>query len=121
MVPFPTALVSEYLSSEDPADAKLAAVLYNLNGLNIAIAFNLLWRYAAKNGRLMGADVDMVTVTRITRQYRIGPVMYALSTTLAFFMPKSSVVMDLCLVMFFALPPPPLRKAQVASLAPSSN
>ena len=111
VVPFPTSLLGEYLASEDPSDARLASVLYNLSGLSIAVCFNLLWRYAAKGGRLMGPDVDLEAVERITKQFRWGPVMYVLSSTVAFFMPRTALLIDLSMVTFFALPPPPLKKA----------
>lgn len=47
LVPFPTALVSEYLGR---AGQKTAALIYNSTFIAIALCFNLLWRSASTNG-----------------------------------------------------------------------
>ena len=49
-VPFPTALVSEYLRRPE---ARTAAAIYAGTYVLLAIAFNLLWRYASGGMRLL--------------------------------------------------------------------
>src|SRR6266542_5919231 len=73
VVPFPTALVSEHLLSPD---ARTAAAIYAATYFAIAIAFNVLWRYASDGMRLIDPRADSEQVRAITRNYRFGPVFY---------------------------------------------
>ncbi len=100
-VPFPTAVVAEYAGSPDQA---VAARLYTGTFVVLAILFNLLWLYASHGGRLLGPDVHPRSVERITRSYRVGPMVYLT----AFLLPWVSVPLALLLTgllaVFFALP-----------------
>jgi uncharacterized membrane protein len=98
-VPFPTSLVAEYLERPDARDASL---LYAGTFVAIAIAFNLLWNYASRGGRLLGSRANRVEVDAITRQYRLGPVLYAVAAALAFYSVAASLVLCLLLALFFA-------------------
>ena len=44
-VPFPTAVVAEYIRV--PTERTVAAVAYGMTGIALAVMFNALWRYAA--------------------------------------------------------------------------
>lgn len=50
-LPFPTALVAEYLLHPE---AKVAGAVFSCTFFGIAVAFKGLWHYASKNGRLLG-------------------------------------------------------------------
>src|SRR5215831_5066262 len=63
VVPFPTAVVAEYLGH--PGE-NTAAALYAGTFFVIAIAFNVLWRYAAKH--LLGPNVTRPEVREISKQ-----------------------------------------------------
>ena len=106
IVPFPTALVAEYLGKEGARTAALA-----LNGVFTctAIVFNVLWRYAASGRRLIARGVSDEVIASQTRQYRFGPLIYFASVLLAFVSPLASVALNLALAVFFALP---LRAAE---------
>src|SRR5262249_4265172 len=54
VVPFPTAVLAEHLSGPD---RRMGAILYNSTFVFIAIAFNLLWRYAVAR-RLLDESVQ---------------------------------------------------------------
>jgi uncharacterized membrane protein len=102
VVPFPTALLGEEL-----AHFQEAVIIYNALFVLIAIAFNLLWFYSTKNGRLLHPNVDMQMVRRITNQYRYGIPVYVLALVLAFFPvigPFLSLGFDALLAAFFLLP-----------------
>jgi uncharacterized membrane protein len=107
VVPFPTAILAERYQGPD---GHWSAVLYNLNGLNIAVCYTLLWRHASRNGRLLTDDADRELVARIDKQYRFGPLLYLLGVGLAFVNVSASLGLSAVLAIFFALPPPPLRK-----------
>src|SRR6266571_4368048 len=80
IVPFPTALLGE----ANVNDFRDAVIVYNSLFVILAIAFNLLWFYSTKNGRLLHPHVDMQMVRRISNQYRYGIPVYFLALLLAF-------------------------------------
>lgn len=102
-VPFPTALLSEYIR-EPGANARVAALVFSGLFIFIGVVFHLLWRYASTGGRLLGPGHDPVAVQAITRQYRFGPVFYIITFALAFVSVPLSVGVNLLLAVFFALP-----------------
>jgi uncharacterized membrane protein len=102
IVPFPTALLAENLGKPD---AQTATAVYAASGFAIAIAYNLLWRYATKDKRLLHHDVDMTATAAISHQYAFGPLMYVVCFGLAFLNATVSLVGLMVLALFFALPP----------------
>jgi uncharacterized membrane protein len=100
-IPFPTALVAEYIQHRD---AKTAALIYSGSFTVIAILFNRLWGYASHSNRLLRRDVDQQAVEAITRSYAWGPPMYLLSFVLASISPMGSIGLNMALAVFFALP-----------------
>jgi uncharacterized membrane protein len=103
VVPFPTALVAEYLRHDGQ---RTAALLYNATFIVIAICFNLLWRTAAVNDRLLQPHADPRAVQRIFDAYRYGPLGYVAAFLLAFASVTASIALDLALAVYFALPGP---------------
>lgn len=101
IVPFPTGLVAEYLNHRE---ARTAAVVYSGCFVVIALFFNILWRYASHGGRLLGKSFNAHVVSSITRQYRFGPVMYAVAFAAAFISVTASITICLGLACFFAMP-----------------
>jgi uncharacterized membrane protein len=109
-VPFPTAVLAAHLGQRDQ---RAALMLYNGTYLFIAIFFNLLWRHAvSKNRHLLGADVNVETVDHITRQYVFGPVLYLVCFALAWVSVPASLLLNVALAGFFALPPRAVRSRQ---------
>ncbi len=99
-VPFPTALLAEYIAQPDQ---RVAAVLYCGTSLLMAVCFNLVWRYAAHKNRLLDPNANIQEVNAITGQYRLGPLFYMVTFALAFIFPLASVVLELLLAVFFAI------------------
>jgi uncharacterized membrane protein len=97
-VPFPTALLAEYIQHPE---AKVAAVVYSGTYLCIALAFNLLWRYASNGYRLLGKNVDRALVVSINRQYLLGPPAYLFAFFLAFINVAASVGFSMLLALYF--------------------
>ena len=110
VVPFPTAVLAAHLGR---ADQRTAALLFNGTYFFIAIVFNLLWRYASSGKlHLLAADVDAASVERITRQYAFGPVLYLACVGLTWISVSASLLLNLTLACFFALPPSFVRKGR---------
>ena len=101
LVPFPTALVAQYLQHEQQW---VAVMVYNGWFLVIAVFFNLLWRYAAHRNRLFSPHTDPALVAFISRQYAFGPPLYLITVALAFANPALSLLANIGLAVFFALP-----------------
>ena len=102
-VPFPTAVLAAHLGGPDQ---RAAAMLFSGTYFFIAIFFNVLWRYACSNGHhLLAAHADYAAADRISRQYAFGPLLYLICFALAWVSVTASLVMNLLLAIFFALPP----------------
>jgi uncharacterized membrane protein len=99
-LPFPTALLAEHLLGEH-ADQRVAAVVYAGSFLALAIVFNVMWHYAVR-ARIVDDDVH---VAAITRQYALGPILYAVLVGVAFLDAEWCLVLSAFIALYFALPP----------------
>jgi uncharacterized membrane protein len=95
VVPFPTSLVAEYLTT--PA-AALACAVYAGVFVVINVAYNLLWWAASRHRRLLHPGVTPIQVKRHTRNILFGFPVYLL----AFWNPYVSLAMCSCLWIFWA-------------------
>jgi TMEM175 potassium channel family protein len=98
-VNYPTALLTRYLANEDGRTS--AAIFFSATFVVIAILYNVLWRYAAHNGRLLGPNPNHAAVEAITRQYLFGPLVYGVALVLAFFSPPASLILNGVLAIYF--------------------
>jgi TMEM175 potassium channel family protein len=100
-VPFPTALLADYLLHPE---ARVAANLYTGTFLAISLAFDALWRHASI--RLLSNDATSakeIEATQITKQYRFGPPLYFGAFGVSFVSEAWSIALCLLLALFFAL------------------
>lgn len=100
-IPFPTNVLAEYIWEPE---ARTAAILYSGTFLAMAIAFNLLWRYAAHDGRLLARDVDQRLIRIINKQFQIGPLTYVLCLVGAVINAVAGFVFVIVLAVYWALP-----------------
>lgn len=105
-IPVPTALLSEYLILPDQ---HVAAIIYSGVCLAMACSFNILWRYASYNNRLLGKNVDSRSVAAISRQFLGGPLLYLIAFVLAWISVPVCIALSFVLALFFAVPGRPLR------------
>lgn len=99
-LPFPTALLAEHLQGPH-VDQQTAAVVYAGSFFAIAIVFNVMWRYAC---RVKIVD-DHLNVAAITKQYALGPILYAVLVGIAFFSAEWCLIFSALFALYFALPP----------------
>ena len=97
-VPFPTALLAEHLRGPD---SHIAGIIYSASFFVIAIVFNVMWRYAV-HARLVARDLN---VALITRQYSLGPFMYAALVAVAIYSGRWVLILSALYALYFALPP----------------
>ncbi len=98
-VPFPTALVSEYLTS---AAAVIACVVYCGLFVIINVAYNLLW-WSAVNHRLLKPGVSRTLIRARMRSYLLGFPSYLLALVIAFWNPFMSIAICALLWIFWAI------------------
>ena len=103
-IPFPTALLAEYIREPNSNDPNVAAMIYGSTNVLLAVSFNLMWRYAIYNNRLLDRNADQEAVAAISRQYRYGPLVYLLTVLIAFSSVWVSLALIAGLAVFFALP-----------------
>ncbi|MEU0004320.1 TMEM175 family protein [Streptomyces sp. NPDC006314] len=81
-VPWPTAMLAEYLREDTASHA--AAAVYSLVMVAMALAFQALWWHLTRTGHLFDARVD-VPAARATRiRFALGSLGYPLAVGLAF-------------------------------------
>ena len=113
-IPFPTALVAQYLVRPGQ---HVAALIYTGTSVMLAIVFNLIWRYAAHENRLLDEKADRHAIQAITNQYRFGPLLYLITFGIAWLSAPTSIVLCLFLAIFFAIPG---RKPRPQSESPAN-
>lgn len=101
LFPFAMGIAATYLQH---AQAVLGVTIFN--GLSVinSVFFNILWRYASGNNRMFKSDVDQALVKTITRQYAMGPLLYAAVLVVGWFSPLLSLFLQAGMALFFALP-----------------
>jgi len=97
-VPFPTTLLADYAWG---GAGEAAALTYGVTLTITAIFFNLLWRYAAWNNRLIREGANPQEVSGISRAYLPGPFMYGLATLVALVNPEASAALFLAIAAFY--------------------
>jgi uncharacterized membrane protein len=100
-IPFPTALMADALGH--PAGS-VGVIVYSGWFLLTALSYNLLWRYASRQNRLIDPAADPAAVQAITARFRLGPPSYAVAFVLAFISPPLSLAVLLGLALLYVLP-----------------
>jgi hypothetical protein len=93
-MPFPTALLSEYISTDY---AKPAIAFYCFGGVINSIGWNLLLHTLNKPKKLTRPEVSIRLVDTIKRSTQIGFLIYSIATIIAFWFPIIALIMNLFL------------------------
>ncbi len=101
-IPFPTAVLAEYVRDGDQALA--ATLAYGLTFTITALVFNVMWLYAAFNRPLIDEHVSDARIRSRTRRYLGGPPLYAAGLAVAFVSPWLAIGLWSALTAFFLLP-----------------
>ena len=101
-LPWPTALVAAYI--RDPAGRRVAAAVYGLTMVAIAVMFNLVWWYAASRGRLLVPGLDPEALARTSRSYLVGPIVYGVAVLVAPLNAFVSLSIYAALAVYWLLP-----------------
>jgi uncharacterized membrane protein len=99
-VPFPTAVLANYLGKPEQ---RAATALFNGTSFAVAILFTLLWRHSATH-RLRDTE-QHEAAAHMSAQYAVGPALYLVCFALTWVSVAASLVMNILLAFYFALPP----------------
>jgi uncharacterized membrane protein len=100
-IPFPTALLADYLLYPE---SRVAANFYTGIFLAISLSFDVLWRHVSR--RLLSKDAILEKkeeAIAITKHYRFGPPLYLSAFLISFVSEPLSVAVCLFLALFFSL------------------
>jgi uncharacterized membrane protein len=100
-LPFPTALLGEYIREGD--NAHTAAAVYSLNMTVIGLAFIAMWSYLARVPSLLAPEMGAEGARRARRAAMIGPIAYGLTIPLAFVSPVGCLIVYAALALYFAI------------------
>jgi uncharacterized membrane protein len=97
-MPFPTKLVAQYLQKPGEKDAVIA---YAVTMLLMACLYNIWWRYARGDRRLISEAVSNASLEAVDRAFNPGVPSYGLVLVMAFISPLASVIITLALAVFY--------------------
>jgi TMEM175 potassium channel family protein len=81
-IPFPTRLISEYLTHG--SDAHLAAAIYSATMLLMSLAYSALWLAVTRDADLLHEHIDPAASRAALRRFGIGGIIYTATIGLAF-------------------------------------
>jgi uncharacterized membrane protein len=93
-MPFPTALLAEYISTEY---AKPAIAFYCFGGVVNSLGWNLLLHTLYKPKKLINSDKNVNLIDSIKKSVQLGLVIYVATSILAFWLPLIALSINLLL------------------------
>ncbi len=93
--------MAQYLKKPD---YHTAAAIYNGTYVLLSICFNVLFRYAVRGNRLLGKDVDLDEMQVMLKQFRFGFLPYLITFALTWVSVPISLIINLLMALFWALP-----------------
>jgi uncharacterized membrane protein len=103
IVPYPTALMAESITSINSSHSRDVAIFYNACYIAIALLFNLLWWVCRRRG-LLDREIQHERVHQLTMRYAIGPVLYAACLGVTWWSVPLSLGMNAMIALYFLLP-----------------
>lgn len=110
-LPFPTALLAEYLGHDGE---RTAVEVYSGWMLMTALSYCLLWWYPRRSG-LISASADPRAVQNMVRSFRIGPPSYIAAFLLSFVSTWACLGLLAALALAYLIPPGWLERSTVSA------
>ena len=112
VLPWPTAVLAEYLRDGTAADQRVAVLLYGATSSAMAVGFNLMWRYLLRHDELRRPTVTRESLAVRNRRFNLGLLSYPLATALGLLSVPLFLVLVFGLALLYLLPTPESRGAQ---------
>ena len=98
-LPFPTALLAEYLREDQ--NSHVAAAVYSATMVAIGIGFVTLWWHLSHHPELMEEGTDALVARTAMRRALVGPVVYGATIALAFVSAPACLVVYALMALYF--------------------
>lgn len=102
-VPFPTALLAEYLLAPEETQ-RIAVLVYTASLAVTAGMFFTIWLYAKHGYRLIDADLDKEVIRYNTRRYMLAPIGYTLSFISTFWSVQAGLGVASVVTLYYLIP-----------------
>ncbi|MBF9067854.1 TMEM175 family protein [Streptacidiphilus fuscans] len=108
-LPFPTALVSDWLNT--PGASTVAVAVFSGFMVAHAVTFQSLWWWLTRTGHLFDSRVDIAAARATRRRFAAGTVVYPILLGLSFVSPLVTMVLHGAMALYYAFNqlPIPLR------------
>jgi uncharacterized membrane protein len=119
LLPFCTALLADNLRREvNNIDSQIAAAIYSVTMLAMSVAFQALWRWAVKDGRLLHQSVDPAQARAASRRFGFGLFVYAGTVVIAFISAPVCLLVHFLIAMYYVFDQLPVGGRRVAGDTP---
>jgi uncharacterized membrane protein len=98
-LPFPTALLGQYIQADQ--DARVAAIAYACTSSLIAVGFNGIWTYAVHRGLLHPTRVDHERARATILRFGLGLLVYPVGIVVAFFSAPLSLALFALIAVYY--------------------
>ncbi len=105
-IPFPTALLADYLQAGH--DERLASAIYGATMALMGVAFGLIWAYAVLSDDLLHDEIDPDRARRSLLMFAAGNPLYVLAIGISFLSAELALAIYALLALFYlfdVLPP----------------
>jgi uncharacterized membrane protein len=82
-IPWVTSLFAEYLR-EGGTDSHVAAAVFSVNSLCVALSFNLFWLWIRRDDRRLHESIDPAVAKAQARRFSLGILVYAVAVGVSF-------------------------------------
>ena len=82
----------------------MAAEVYCVVALFIALAYNALWFWARRGGHLLEPDASAQTLRAVTRQYAVAPVVYVAALGSVLVNVWANIAIFIAVSVYYAVP-----------------
>ncbi len=109
VLPWPTAVLAEYLRDGTTGDKRVAVLLYGITSSLMAVAFNLMWHYLLRHPELRRPEVTRESLAVRNRRFNIGLLSYPVVTLVGLISVPLFLVLVFALAVLYLLPTPEYR------------
>ena len=106
VLPWPTAVLAEYLRDGTAADQRVAVLLYGITSSLMAVTFNLLWHYLLRHPELRRPEVTRESLAVRNRRFNVGLLSYPVATLIGLVSVPLFLVFVFALAVLYLLPTP---------------
>jgi len=100
VLPFPTALLARYFTTDPFTSTLVYAGVFTYNGLT----YYILWTYASASMRLLDRRLDPLKIQKLSRRYLTNPPLYVAALMLVFIFPLATLLIYFLLMLFYLVP-----------------